>query len=89
MKKISIVLVLVVFGTLVMHSQVKIVLEKDVKPDTESVVSNDSVVSPDLAKNDNIKTAEELEAIINELSFKNREKIIERNKRKNQNPKSR
>lgn len=89
MKKASLLLVLLTLGTFVMYSQVKIVLEKDVKTTKESVTVNDSVVNAEVAKNDNMKTAEELEAIINELSFRDREKIIERNKRKNETRKSR
>lgn len=84
MKKLSILFALIILGTLVMHSQVKVVLEKDVKPKKESIAANDTVSNGAMAKNDNVKTAEEVEALINELSFRNRDKVVERNKRKSE-----
>ncbi len=91
MKQLSVILAFLTLGTFAMYSQVKVVLEKDVKSENtemaKSVVTADSAV---VAANDNLKTAEELEAIINELSYKNREKVIERNpKTKNRKSKKR
>lgn len=90
MKKITLLLIFMTLGTLALFSQVKIVLEKDIKlRKTDSIeisrelaknaLLTDSVSSSTLAKNETLKSAEELEAIINELSYKNREKVIMRN----------
>lgn len=81
MKKLFAVFAFLILYTFVMHSQVKIVLEKDIKSDknSPSLVINDSAP---IAKNDNLKSPEELEVIINALSYKNKEKNTEKNNRK-------
>lgn len=80
MKKTVSILAFMLLGTCVISSQVKVILEKDYKSATsqtsETAVANDSVTSSGKAEKKVLKSAEEIEAIINELSFKNRNKYI-------------
>lgn len=83
MKKTVSILAFMFLGTCVISSQVKVILEKDYKSHksatsqtAETAVANDSVTSSGKAEKKVLKSAEEIEAIINELSFKNRSKYI-------------
>ncbi|NLI72461.1 MAG: hypothetical protein GX361_06970 [Bacteroidales bacterium] len=81
MKKTIYILAIMLLGTCVTSSQVKVMLEKDYKArktvtsqTSETAVANDSVGTFGKAEKKVMKSAEEIEAIINELSYKNRPK---------------